>query len=167
MNKKLLMFGIPILAIALVSAYVILSTTTHFDIQEGQQLEWFDGAVWVNMPLNVGNYDYPVETINAGDSSLRQIHGVNPNNRAIEYQSVLTSPDPNVEIHFECTQPGVQYTEDIVGLVTTIKVLNPAGMTSEWGELTIVDAAAPLAVDVQVTGTHDRLEVESLAWLTC
>ncbi|HLD90679.1 MAG TPA: hypothetical protein VI911_06680, partial [Patescibacteria group bacterium] len=97
MNKKLLMFGIPIVAIMLVgavAAYTILLTTSHINIIENQDLQYYDGANWISFPLNTGGaIDLTATDIGAGDYEDFAIRGINPNKRNIQYTMVLTSPD--------------------------------------------------------------------------
>jgi len=171
MNKKLLMFGIPIVAIMLVgavAAYTILLTTSHINIIENQDLQYYDGANWISFPLNTGGaIDLTATDIGAGDYEDFAIRGINPNKRNIQYTMVLTSPDTNVTTDFICLTSGTQYWKDVVGTTTTVKILNPAGATSDGIIRTTVDAGAPLTTDVQVSTIVDRFEPETIVWTTC
>ena len=170
MNKKLL-FGIPIMAIILVgavAAYTILTTTSHINIVENQDIQYYNGTEWISFPLNTGAaVELDATDIGAGDYQDFAIRGINPNKREIQYTMVLTSPDTNVTTDFVCSTTGIQYWKEIVGTTTTIKLLNPAGATSDGIIRTTVDAGAPLTTDVQVSTVVDRLEPEAISWITC
>lgn len=172
MNKKLFLWGIPImllLGIAGATAYTMLFTTSHINIVEQQDLQYEESGVWNSFPLNTGSsVDLTAVDIGAGDYQDFAIRGINPNKRDIQYTMVLVSPDANVVTDFVCSQSGVQYWKEVIGTTTTVKILNPATSTSEAVIRTTVDAGAPLTTDVQVTTTVDRFEVDTtVPWSVC
>ena len=71
MNKKVFLFGIPIVALAVtVLAYVILTTNLNINIKEGQEFAFWDWSKspedWTELPLNTGTpYTLPDRDINA------------------------------------------------------------------------------------------------------
>ncbi|HLD90179.1 MAG TPA: hypothetical protein VI911_04065 [Patescibacteria group bacterium] len=164
MNKKLLMFGIPILLIGLVAAYTVLVSTTHVSITEGQDFQYYDWStgVWTGLPLNTGvAYDFPVQSIAAGDEYTIQHRTTNPNARNIMYTVVANSPLSDVTLDFGCAVGTQYYVENAGTQIMTIYILNPAGATSDFGIKEIVNAGAPLTTDVQISTTYDRSEVNS------
>ncbi len=174
MNKKLLMFGLPVLAIGLVAAIIILTTQAHINIIEGQVFEyrdWVTGA-WTTLPLNTGiPYDFPDLDINAGDQETIEHRANNPNVRPIMYTMNTISPDPNVTVAFSCLpeSTGVEYY--VVGNETTNMtwfIRNSPGQTSYFGLTTIVDAGAPLTTNITIPTTYDRAEVDpNITWSVC
>lgn len=173
MNKKLLIIpGIALCLIAGVLAYTFLTTQTHINIVESQQLRYWNWETlsYEVLPLNTGVvYNFPVQNLGAGVEYTIEFTAANPNNRAIQYDIVTTSPNENVTLEFVCLQSGVEYF--VVGQGTQNMVLNmrnaPA-MTSSFGIKEIVNAGAPLTTNVQIVSTYDRLEVNnSIVWSIC
>ena len=56
------------------SAWTLLTTTQEINVVEGVEMQYWDGAAWVNVPLNTGTVQIlPASTLKPGESQVTYI----------------------------------------------------------------------------------------------
>lgn len=75
MNKKLSVSLVLILALAVgivaatVSGYKLFTAVSHFNVQEGVEVQYYDGALWQPLAVSGGTFDLGTTAIKPGETN--------------------------------------------------------------------------------------------------
>ena len=175
MNKKyaiLTALAVSVLLIGGVYAYQILSVTSHINSVESQQLYYFDGATWQDLPLTAT--DLGLADMLAGSENPFIVKDKNNANRQLMITTTITNNNPDLKFLAVCQNAGTQYK--IVsggawgeGLVIKLKVNANSEEAMSLNTIVSGDASVTTGYPINPVTAVERNEVDTAItdWTTC